>query len=1336
MNTGKPQLYFAFVLCIILIMHNTNLFSFPSYSFKHYNINNGLSQNTVYSIYQDNLGFMWFGTKDGLNRFDGNSFKTFKFRPDGILRDNVFRRIGQDEKENLWIGTDDGVYVYNPRLEEFSRFEQVSEDSVSIDGVVSDLLVDPDGDIWISVEERGVFHYNFSSGLLAFYPLSKTIDGMKMITLCLGNNGDIWAFPYNQPFIRINKKTNEVSECIVRDDESLVYNTGEIWKVVADEYNQLLIASSTKGVISLNTINMTHRVLLDTDSFGEPIFARCLTKIDPQTIWIGSESGLYIYNTETGVVQNFRHDRSNPYSISDNAIYTIYKDRQGGVWVGSFFGGVDYYSEEYNQFELFYPVAKGNGLRGSRVREFCSAPDGKIWIGTEDNGLNLFDPRRNEFLLLPPNLQDLYTNIHALYADGDYLWIGTFSKGLNRYNLKTGELTTYTHSDDPQSISHNSTYAIHKDRQGNLWIGNLSGLNIYNYEKDCFFQIDKLQGIYVQDIFEDTDGNIWIATFAKGLYCYNPVYDKWKIFLYDEEKPRNLYYSKLTSIFEDSGKRLWITTEGGGVYLFNKEKEEFTIIDSSRGLPNDVVYQIVEDYDENLWLSTNSGLVCYNPDKESFRYYTVNNGLKTNQFNYKSSYKAHDGTIYFGSIDGFVRFNSSIFEDSEAIDSIFFTDLFVNNERINPAKNKSLLKESIIYTEKIDLPFNRNSLRLEYAILNYSQTRTSQVFYKLEGLDKDWIKAGGNNEIVYGNLSPGKYKLVLAFMDESKDNFMQTIKSLSINVKPPFWLTGWAYLLYCLLVVFSILMIYRFMREKQRRVERRKMRIFQQEKERELYRSKIDFFTSVAHEIRTPLSLIKAPLDHVLMTEPVSDSVKENLQIMSKNADRLLNLTNQLLDFRKTESDAYSLNLSKQNVSALIRDTFLRFTPLAKQRNLSFELYLPEDDIFLFVDKEAFLKIISNLFNNGIKYCDSFVEIRAYVLDENQVKTFHLLVKNDGETVPDKYTEEIFKPFVQLPNRRQSTTNGTGIGLALSRSLALLLKGDLTLDSTTDPTVCFHLTIPANLPETQVSNDQKVEPENIPVGTHFKSTNNCVLLLVDDDEELLQFEEKFLSPHYTIKTAKNGRQALEVLKDEHINLIVSDIMMPEMDGFELTRQVKSDIESSHIPVILLTAKVNVEAKVEGFETGADAYIEKPFSLEVLMAQIANLLQSREKLRESFLKNPFTGANTIVRTKADEAFIKKLHDIIHENIDNSEFVVEDIAEQFNMSRASFYRKIKGILDLTPNEYIRIERLKKAAQLLREKNFKVNEICYMVGFNSPSYFTKCFQQQFGVLPKDFE
>lgn len=1328
------------LLSIILISAIYSLKSMASYtnfnySFKHFNINNGLSQNTVHAILQDKMGFIWFGTKDGLNKFDGSRFVIYKFSPDGTLSDNVFHRILQDKNDNIWVATDEGVYIYDVHTEEFHRFNTTTSENDSVSGVVTDMVADKDGDIWMSLESKGIFHYIMEKDELAFYAIPLVKDGMKMITLCPDNSNGVWVFPYSSPFMHINKKTKEITHFNLMDDDTFLHGTGEISDVFPDPGNVLLMSTSQKGLVAINTINRTHRVVLDKDSRGDPIFVRCVERIDPTTLWIGTESGVYIYHSDTGEVINLRHDLSLDNTLSDNAIYSIFKDRDGGIWVGSYFGGVDYFSNQQNNFELFYPQAGKEGLKGKRVREFCSAPGGKIWIGSEDGGLHLFDPTTGLFQELPKPLTSLYTNIHALFNDGDDLWIGTFSKGLHRYNLKTGKMDLFTHSDDPHSISQNSPFSLCKDRQGVFWVGTLAGVDIYDAERNQFNHVEELKGISIQNIFEDSYGYIWISTFLNGLFRFNPASTKWTHFEHDPFIRESLPYNKTTSVYEDGSGRLWVTTQGGGIGLFNREKETFTTYNSLNGLPNDVVYKIVDDQVGNLWFSTNSGLVCFDPNKRAFKNYTVKNGLKTNQFNYQSSFKTRDGMIYFGSLDGFVRFNPDDFIESPQASAVFFTDLYVNNLRINPKDENSPLSQSLIYTNSVILPHHQNSLSINIAHLNYAGTDTNPLYYTMQGFDKTWIPVRSNHTIAYSNLKPGHYHVKLGVAKEDGMEPIEQIASLSIRIKPPIWLNTWAYLVYIVIFFTALYFLIHFLNIRNKFKQKVKMKEFEQMKERELYKSKIKFFTNVAHEIRTPLTLIKAPLDHVLLTESVSDSVKDNLHIMSKNTDRLLNLTNQLLDFRKTESEAYLLHMQTYNATELLKETMLRYTPLAKQKNISVVTELPEQDIFMQMDKEAFLKIVSNLLNNAMKYGDHYVRLQASIQEKEQ-KKFQLLIENDGRLIPYAYKDEIFKPFVQIDSDKSNTTSGTGIGLALVTSLAELHGGSLNYLNDTMYNR-FLLKLPVGDVETPIMANPEQEKSEISTDkVSLVDKKESTLLLVDDDLELLEFVANFLSKHYYVLTAKDGLQALEKLKKNTVNLVITDVMMPEMDGFELTQKLKTDMEISHIPVILLTAKVMAQSKVQGYELGADAYLEKPFSVEVLLARIENLLQSREKLRESFLKNPLIGASSVALNKSDEAFIRKLNEVIQENLSESDFNVEDMAERFNMSRASFYRKVKGVLDLTPNDYIRLERLKKAALLLKQNEYKVNEICYMVGFNSPSYFAKCFQQQFGILPKDFQ
>ena len=502
----------------------------------------------------------------------------------------------------------------------------------------------------------------------------------------------------------------------------------------------------------------------------------------------------------------------------------------------------------------------------------------------------------------------------------------------------------------------------------------------------------------------------------------------------------------------------------------------------------------------------------------------------------------------------------------------------------------------------------------------------------------------------------------------------------------------------------------------------------------------------MAHEIRTPLTLIKGPLENILLKKHLDPETHEDLNIMQHNTERLLNLTNQLLDFRKVESQGYSLNFTKCDITNILKETYMRFSSLSRQKGLDFNLELPEENFCAHVNREAFTKIISNLLNNGTKYADSYMHIKLEVDVETQA--FYVVTKNDGVIIPDEMKEEIFQPFVRFSQKEEGKlATGAGIGLALSRSLAELHRGTLVMAPGEDANV-FVLTLPI-IQDTVITLDSDMENMDAELQTEASSEqysddksegkqskeSKHMVLVVEDNPEMLAFIERQLSSQYAVVTATNGREALEALDSNFVNLVVSDVVMPLMDGFELCKTIKSNVGYSHIPVILLTAKTNIQSKIEGMELGADSYIEKPFSPEYLLAVVSNLINNREKLRRDFAKSPFVAVNTMALTKADEEFIKKLNEIILSNLSNQEFSMDDMAESLNMSRSSFYRKMKGVLDLSPNEYLRIERLKRAAQLLKEGESRINEICYMVGFNSSSYFSKCFLKQFGVLPKDF-
>ena len=1307
------------------------------YYFRNLSIQDGLSQNTVSAILQDKKGFIWFGTKDGLNRYDGRSFRQFKqiaTNPRSI-GNNFITALYEDTEGNIWVGTDVGLYIYYPEEDTFRHFVQTSVEDTRIERSVTMISGDPKGRVWVAVESQGLFCYDLRDHKLRNHQLKNFASNVRCFAF--DNSGILWIGFYGDGLYYSKDNLKTLHPYFSSEKREELYRDDIVTRIVPGAYNCVYIGSLKGGVKELNLTSGKLNDLLLTDENGESVYCRDLLMSSDNELWIGSESGIYIYNLRTRQYNHLKSSTYDAYSLSDNAIYALCKDREGGIWIGSYFGGVNYYPRPYSYFEKYYPRGLDNGLRGKRIREFCRDNRGILWIGTEDGGLNRFNPQTKDISFYAPSTG--FRNIHGLCLVGDYLWVGTFSKGLKVIDTRTGSIVkSYQKNESPRSLIDNSIFAICKTATGDVYLGTMFGLLRYNKQTDDFDRIPELNGRFVYDIKEDSEGNLWLATYANGAYCYRVSEKKWKNYLHDAKDTKSLPYNKVSSIFEDSRHQIWLTTQGGGFCLFHPETETFTQYSSHNGLPNDVVYQIVEDGEGALWLTTNNGLVRFYPNMEQMKVYTTANGLLGDQFNYRSSFEDEDGTIYFGSIDGFIAFNPKTFSENAYLPSVVITDFLVFNKEVYAGEVDSPLEKSITFSDKITLRADQNSFSFRIAALGYQAPEMNKLMYKLEGFDGDWLTVSESPIITYSNLRYGDYVFkVKAANSDGVWNHNEI--SLSIHILPPFYLSVWAYCIYFLLFIGCSVYAILYFKNKSNRKHRHQMEKFEQEKEREVYQAKIDFFTNVAHEIRTPLTLIKGPLENIILKKQVDVEIREDLNIMEQNTERLLSLTNQLLDFQKTESQGFRLDFTRCNITEVLKETHLRFTSLAKQRGLEFTLQMPETDFYAHINKEAFIKIISNLLNNAVKYADTYVHVflETNVIGNNQV--FRIRTVNDGVIIPDEMKEEIFQPFVRFGEKDSGRINtGTGIGLALSRSLAELHQGSLDMGKGEENNT-FCLTLPV-VQDNTITLDSDVIPdmEKVPefkIEHIGKEENRPTVLVVEDNPEMLAFVVRQLSDEYAVLGAANGVEALQVLDGNYVNLVVSDVVMPQMDGFELCKTIKSDLNYSHIPIILLTAKTNIQSKIEGLELGADAYIEKPFSVEYLHACVSNLIHNREKLRQAFAQSPFVAANTMALTKADEEFIKRLNEVILDNLSNPDFSMENMADGLNMSRSNFYRKIKGVLDLSPNEYLRLERLKKAAQLLKEGESRVNEICYTVGFNSPSYFSKCFQKQFGVLPKDF-
>ncbi len=1320
----------SFLLCCSLLYGLSSGFA-QSVLFDRLDVNNGLSQNTVTTILQDSKGFMWFGTKDGLNRYDGKTFRIFKHNPrlKSGLGNSLIKCLAEDAEHRLWVGTDSGLYLFDPRNETFADVPLHAPDGKRITKPVSVLECDKEGCIWIVVQDNGVFCHDPRSGQTECrYRQHRTLRSLRS-----DKNGVIWFAGYGGGLFYTKDRFEHV-EPFLDDAGQPIYPTDIISFICFSDYNKMYLGLEEHGVVEVNRVtSQISRLRLSSDP-DAPLFVRHILQYASDELWIGTESGIVVYNLRTQHFQWLRSSPYDPYSLSDNAVYSLCKDREGGLWIGSFFGGINYLPQRNSEFDKFYRTDAPQALKGRRVREICPDEHGRLWIGTEDAGLYRFDPTARTFDFFAPSRA--FSNVHGLLVDGDDLWVGTFSKGIRVIDTRTGRIRKYDNDNRPGRLFSNYVFALCKSSDGRIYVGTMHGLQYYDRQTDRFPYVPEINGgKMVNDIREDSNGDLWVATFSNGVYRHDARNDTWTHFSHDANDDESLPADNVTSVFEDSRKQIWFTTEGSGFCRFDASRNAFVRYSSSDGMPSDVVFRIVEDDAGRFWITTNRGLVSFLPDTGTVSHvYTVANRLLSNQFNYKSGYKSEQGIIYFGCIEGLISFDpEQLAEPKNGYEPpVYITDFSLLDEEIVIGERNAPLQKSILYTDTVRLAYDRNSFSLQLAALCYRDPQTGRLLYKLEGFDDHWRHyTPESTTITYSKLPAGKYCFQVRLADRNgTEPISGSGKDLFIEIRPPFFLSAGAYAVYTLLAVGGLVLFFIYLNRRNARRQQQYRQDFERKKERELYHAKINFFTGIAHEIRTPLTLIKGPLEHILRRKVADPELAEDLHIMDRNTDRLLELTNQLLDFQKIEKERLPISLVRLDTAEILQAVFYRFSSSARQQGKSFELSIEAENACADIDREAFTKILSNLLTNALKYSDSM--IRAVLTTAGD--TLSITVTNDGEVVPSDMREAIFAPFFR--HTRKSESVGTGIGLALARSLAELQHGTLAMGPSEQLNE-FVLTLPlVREPATDRSETIQEEYADSAADSSAESRpDTCCILVVEDNPEMCGFIRRQAAEHYSVLTAENGVEALKVLENNYVDLIVCDIMMPKMDGIELCKRVKNDLRYSHIPLILLTAKTNLQSKISGMEAGADAYVEKPFSPDYLMSIIANLIKSRRKLRESFLRNPLVLANTMATSSADTDFIVRLQEIIHANFNNPEFKMNDIAELMHMSRASFYRKIKGVLDMSPNDYLRLERLKTAAQLLKDRRYHINEVCYMVGFSSTSYFAKCFQKQFGVLPKKF-
>lgn len=1305
----KNLMNYLYVLLFVVTAIELNA---RSYYFKSYEVEDGLSNNNVTCCVQDHYGFMWFGTRDGLNRFDGNKFHIIKnqTKQRGTLISSWITDLAISPSGELWVGTNMGVQKYDYQTDTFSLIKFTKGIGCTY------LEFDHQGNLWMLLSGFSLIKYNEQSELHQNY-LYKDSD--PITSFYITPQDQIWATTLNGNVVLLDPTDNKFIPLNIHNGSDTLHidNMTTLWASPSD--NTLLIGTSDNGVKQVNIQTGVCRNVL-TRQKNSPLYTRDIFQVTNDEVWIATYNGIYIYQIPSNKTFHIEQDKCDPYSLSNNATKQFCKDREGGLWICTDNGGINYLPP-YLKFKKDYNIPGKKTINGDIIHDICQDANHNIWIGTEDAGLNKLDIRTQTY----KNFQDKdglsQSCIHGLTVIGDYLWIGTHANGVDVMDIRTEKIIKhYTIAPNPYASQNDIIVYLYKTRKNNLLIATASGMYQYNPEKDIFEPLDQFPGnCRIQTIFEDHEGVIWAGTFNTGLYYFDPIRQKHGEFKLDSINTNA--NRTINHIHEDTKNNLWFAT-GNGVKMYDRNLKSTTKYTTQDGLPSNVIYRIEEDPKGHMWISTTNGLAVLNPVNQEIKVFKKEHGLLSNQFNYNSSLKAKDGKLYFGTLKGLVRFHPDNIQQFSIQPKIYMTQINYSDPDHNLLRQKD-----ITFKKGITLEHNQSTLYIDYTSLSYQAPNLTQYAYCMEGLSSKWYHVVGENRVYFTKLPPGNYTFKVKAANLS-GIWNDEPAMFQITILPPWWLSTKALILYGIIAIGCVvLLIFIISRHNKANIQQKI-----QEFENELYQAKIDFFINIAHEIRTPLTLIKSPLEKVTRDIKLSPSAKNYLTIVDKNANRLLDLVNQLLDFRKTEIEGYKLNFIHTDIIALMQETFERFHDTAEQEALQMIIECNVKSFYAFIDKEACTKILSNLLSNAIKYARSKIIVRFETQDGER---FTIDIMNDGKPISEEIKEKIFEPFYRDDSSIHKS--GTGLGLPLARSLAEMHEGSLTLEESPAGLIIFRLRLPVNQPNSLKLEEEKAEVLTNPASERKYVTQESrpTVLVVEDNTEMLHFIGQEINVHYNVVTAGNGEEAIARLQEYGIQLIISDIMMPVMDGFTLLKKIKTNLEFCHIPIILLTAKNTLQSRMEGLELGADAYIDKPFSMDLLLTQVTNLLNNRSNMRAYYFNSPIANIKSMAYTKADEKFLKKLNDIIDSHINDVNLDVDMIADLMNLSRPTLYRKINGLSNVTPNELIKISRLKKAAELILQGDMRIYEIAEAVGFNSQSYFSRAFSKQFNMSPSQY-
>jgi ligand-binding sensor domain-containing protein/signal transduction histidine kinase/DNA-binding response OmpR family regulator len=1354
----------VFVFFLLVIFSASLNAQDTDYKFRKLSTTNGLSQSTVIAIHQDALGHMWFGTRDGLNKYDGTNFTIFKNNPSDSLSisNNDILAIEEDASGNIWVGTYNGLNCYNPKTNTFQSFFHANN-SYSLNNNTVWCIKEIKDEIWVGTANGlSIFNKKTKKFISVFANKNnpESLPDNFILKILESKSGAIWIGTSNGLCKLTKRHGNQFSfkNYTFFDESHKKAHNLYVQDMLEDASNTIWIATKTSGLYTyqpktdalVSYINKKNHPGFDTD-------IRAISIDKTGRLWLGTYNGVYVLKDPKKTLPNKSHTIIGDKNLSK--IKSIYSDRKGSVWVGTYYNGVNLWDETNTNFTNLTDTK--NGLSFNVVGAIVSNNKDQIYFGTEGGGVTVLNKKTNTTsYITTDNTKELPTdNIKTLFlADDTDLWIGTFANGVLVYNLKQNKVNTNKLSSALHDLLDESgVYVIKKEDDSIFWIGtfgkglvrynqNAKTLKVFKHEES---NPNSISNNRIRSLLIDNKKQVWVGTQSGlSLINFNGNSARIKRFFFDGEI---LSGDDILTIFEDSKKRIWVGIKAKGLFFLNGSQFEKIKINSGISEITSV-HAIIEDKTGNLWLSSNSGIVNYSPITKKAILYSQTDGLVSNEFNDNSSLKFNDNQFYFGGPSGVSYFNPFNIDINTYAPQVLLTDFKIKNNAVKVNADEGILNQTITYTQALTLSYDRANFSIGFAIPNFINSSNNQYKYRLVGLNNEWTTTK-NTEVSYTIQNAGTY--IFEVKGANNDGVWNPVPTtLKIVVKPAPWKSVWAFAIYALLIGLALYGLVWIMKSKAKLKHELEMEYIEAQRTKEINAAKLQFFTNISHEFRTPLTLILGPLQQILSSYTGSNILYKKLLVIESSANHLLQLINRLMDFRKLEDNQFNLEAAEGNIVKFLREIFLSFTEFAKDGGYTYTFNTTHEEILVYYDRYKLERVFYNLISNAFRYTP-----KGGTISLNVSKTEHQIfmeVEDTGVGIDEAYMDKIFDRFFEISIHKQSQQNynkGTGIGLSIAKNIVKLHHGAIHVENKTTQGVIFKVALPlgsAHLSEKEILKDfvlsddvsQYVSqlssyPETFDDGLDdlVKEEKPHTILLVEDNKVLRSFMKDLLKKEYNILQAENGKVAMKKALKHLPDLIISDVIMPEMVGTELCSLIKGNLKTSHIPVILLTSRTSLIYKFEGLESGADDYISKPFNLKEFKLRIKNLLESKDRLKTKFSNENAIVASEIAVSSLDEVLLKKAFEIVETNISNELFDIPYFCSELGVSRSLLFTKIKAWTNFTPNEFIHEIRLKCAAQLLEQHKINISQVSYKVGFKNPKYFSKCFQKKYGITPTQY-